>query len=148
MKSLLLLLFLGLGLNAQAAGPFLVSDPYTLQSDPNLNPVNFVINFLINGTAASPVAITATTLSNGQIILQYDLATLAAGHYTVTADAVNVFGGVSADSAPFPFTKGVPAPPANLRISPVLLTWVPAFLRTPKTSSPTPLRKPLAPSFS
>jgi len=127
------------------AGPFLVSDPYVLANDPNLNPVSFIIH----GLGASDITITATTLSNGNIVLEYDLATLPNGQYSVDAAAVNVFEGESPfSSPPFAFTRGVPGPPMNLRISQTMLTWVPFGSRTRKTSHPSPLRPPLVPSFS
>jgi hypothetical protein len=144
MKTLLTLLVIVLASQAYGA-PFLVSDPYTIQSDPNLNPVSFVIH----GLGASDITIGATQLSNGTIILEYDLATLPNGQYQVDAAAINVFGGESTFSAPpFAFTKGVPGPPQNLRISPTLLTWVPFGSATQRTSFRIPLRRALAPSLS
>lgn len=136
----LLLLVPSLGHGA----PFLVSDPYVPQSDPNLNPTMFVIH----GLGASDITINATTLSGGNLVLEYDLATLPNGTYHVTAAAVNVFGGESPFSAPpFDFTKGVPGAPTNLRISPTMLTWVPFGSKTRVTSSRMLLRRPLAPSL-
>jgi hypothetical protein len=120
MKQMLLLVAIlaTLSLSIARAAPFLVSDPYVPQSDPNLNPTQFVIQ----GLSASPVTINATTLSGGNIVLEYDLATLGNGTYHVTAAAVNIFGGESPfSSPPFDFTKGVPGVPTNLRISPTLL---------------------------
>jgi hypothetical protein len=115
---LLLLVAIVATLSVARAAPFLVSDPYVPQSDPNLNPTQFVIQ----GLSASPVTINATTLSGGNIVLEYDLATLGNGTYHVTAAAVNIFGGQSPfSSPPFDFTKGVPGVPTNLRISPTLL---------------------------
>lgn len=142
MKTLLVLLALA---NTAWAAPFLVSDPYVVASDPNLNPVQFVIH----GIGTADITINATTLSNGNLVLEYDLATLPNGQYSVDAAAVNVFGGESPfSSPPFAFTKGVPAPPSNLRISPTMLVWVPIFGKTRITSHPSPLRPPLHPSFS
>lgn len=141
---LLLLLSLLLTAVRLSAAPFLVSDQYTQQSDPNLNPTQFVIH----GIGGSDITINATTLSSGNIVLQYDLATLPNGTYSVTAAAVNIFGGESPFSAPpFAFTKGVPAPPSNLRISPTLLAWVPLHSKTRMTSNRIPLRRLSAPSF-
>ena len=133
-------------LSAQAFGaPFLVSDPYVQASDPNMNPVQFVIH----GLTATDVTVQATQLSNGTLVLQYDLATLPNGQYAVTAAAINIFGGESTFSAPpFAFTKGVPAPPSNLRISPTMLVWVPTSSLLPARKRPLPLLRPLAPSFS
>jgi hypothetical protein len=105
-------------LSIARAAPFLVSDPYVPQSDPNLNPTQFVIQ----GLSASPVTINATTLSSGNIVLEYDLASLPNGTYHVTAAAVNIFGGESPfSSPPFDFTRGVPGTPTGLRISPTML---------------------------
>ena len=116
MRTILLTLFLLT--NAALASPFLISDPYVVQSDPNLNPVKFVIH----GLGTTDVTINATTLANSNIVLEYDLATLPNGTYAVTAAALNIFGGQSPFSAPpFDFTKGVPGTPTNLRISPTML---------------------------
>jgi hypothetical protein len=116
MKTLLIAGILSLKYAAFAA-PFLVSDDYVPQSDPNLNPTQFILT----GLAATPTTINATTRSTGNIVLEYDLANLANGKYTVTAAAQNIFGGVSVESAPFIFTKGVPGTPTNLRIVPSML---------------------------
>jgi hypothetical protein len=100
------------------AAPFLVSDPYIPQSDPNLNPVSFVIR----GITATDITVTATTLTGGNLVLEYDLATLGNGTYHVQAAALNIFGGESPfSSPPFDFTKGVPGTPSNLHISPTML---------------------------
>lgn len=114
----LVFLFLLFVIGKVLGAPYLVCDPYIQQADPNLNPTSFVIN----GIGGNPITINATTLSNGTIILQYDLAALPNGTYHVSAAAVNIFGGESPfSSPPFDFTKGVPSPPTNLRISPILL---------------------------
>lgn len=111
------LLVLILAVAARAA-PFLVSDQYIPQSDPNLNPVGFIIH----GLGASDITVNATTLSSGNVVLEYDLGTLPKGTFHVTAAAVNIFGGQSPfSSPPFDFTNGVPATPSNLRISSTLL---------------------------
>jgi len=143
MKSLSFVLWL-LIVGTVSAAPFLVSDPYVPASDPNLNPTQFIIH----GLSASDITINATTLSGGNLVLEYDLATLPNGQYTVTAAALNIFGGESPFSVPFAFTKGVPGVPTNLHISPVMLTWIPFGSRIPRISSPSPLRRPLALSFS
>lgn len=115
MKIFIVLLLL---IQGAIAAPYLVSDPYVPQSDPNLNPTQFIIH----GLTATDVTINATTLSGGNLILEYDLATLPNGTYHVTAAAVNIFGGASPFSnPPFDFTKGVPGVPSNLHISPTLL---------------------------
>src|SRR5215471_4570141 len=126
MKRLAFVFLILLATGAQAA-PFLVCDPYVLNTDPNLNPVEFVIH----GLSGTDITINATTLSNGNLVLEYDLQTLPNGQYSVSAAAVNVFGGESPfSSPPFAFTKGVPAPPSNLRISQTMLVWVPTYGRT------------------
>lgn len=140
-------LFILLILTATAtAAPFLVSDAYVFNSDPNMNPVEFVIH----GLGATDITINATTLSNGSLVLEYDLQTLPNGQYSVSAAAVNIFGGESTFSTPpFAFTKGVPMPPGNLRISQTMLVWVPTSGRKPITRRHvSPLRPPSAPSFS
>jgi hypothetical protein len=96
------------------ASPFLVCDPYPAGLDQNTMPVSFILKGLSANAISTPVQVN----QDGTIQLHYDLSTLGNGNYTVIADAVNVFGGVSPDSAPFVFTKGVPAPPSNLRIVP------------------------------
>lgn len=107
------LLFLAL-IQGVAATPFLVCDPVTPQSDPNLNPVLYDIT----GLAAQPISSAAFHNTDGTLQLKYDLSTLPNGTYAVTASAVNVFGGASAASAVLNFTKGAPGTPTNLRIVP------------------------------
>lgn len=118
MKRIVLILLL-VAVCGQAA-PFLQSNQYAPQSDPNLNPTQFVIEGL--GGTNNQITINATTLASGNIVLQYDLATLPNGTYSVTAAAINIFGGQSPfSSPPFAFTKGVPAPPSSLTISQTML---------------------------
>lgn len=107
-----LLLFLVIGV--ARASPFLVCDPYPAGLDQSTMPVSFVLK----GLAQNPISVQAQVNQDGTVQLHYDLSTLGNGTYTVLADAVNVFGGISPDSSPFTFTKGVPAPPSNLRIVP------------------------------
>jgi spore coat protein U-like protein len=107
---LLLLLFAG----RAYASPFLVCDPYPANADPSVTPATFILK----GLSTNPIMTGAQVNPDGTVQLHYDLATLSFGNYTVIADAVNVFGGVSLDSAPFVFTAGIPAPPANLKIVP------------------------------
>ena len=76
------------------------------------------VSFVIKGLSANPFSTPAFTNQDGTIQLKYDLSQLAHGTYSVTASALNVFGGSSLDSAPFSFTVGVPAVPTNLRIIP------------------------------
>jgi hypothetical protein len=109
-------LLLALMVIAQAClgSPFLVCDPYPAGLDQSTMPVSFVLT----GLSSSPLSTPATTNQDGTIQLHYDLSQLAHGTYTVTASAVNVFGGVSGASAPFSFTSGVPGVPTNIRIVP------------------------------
>lgn len=111
---LCLLLAFALGASSQAA-PFLISDTYPA----GLSQATMPTKFIIKGLSASAITTGATTNSDGTIMLHFDLATIANGSYTVTADAVNALGGISPDSLPFSFTVGVPAVPSNLRISPL-----------------------------
>jgi hypothetical protein len=113
MIKLALLTLLSLACLAQAS-PFLVCDPYPAGLAQAVMPVSFVVT----GLSANPLSVPATTNSDGTIQLHYDLSALGNGTYTVTAAAVNVFGGLSGNSAPFTFTSGVPAVPTNLRITP------------------------------
>lgn len=96
------------------ASPFLVCDPYPAGLSQAVMPVSFILK----GLSANPISTPATINQDGTIQLHYDLGSLSNGTYTVIADAVNVFGGVSPDSGPFVFTNGVPAAPSNLRIVP------------------------------
>ena len=96
------------------ASPFLTADPYPA----GLSSATMPINFILKGLSANPITTPATVNPDGTIQLHYDLSSLGNGTYTIIADAVNVFGGVSPDSAPFTFTVGVPATPTNLRIVP------------------------------
>jgi hypothetical protein len=110
--------FLCLGLLLLAsrlcAAPFLVCDTNPLNGDSSLN----VATYLITGLGTTPISVQATTDNAGGQFLHYDLATLPNGHYTVTAAALNAFGISSPESAPLTFTKGAPATPLNLRLSP------------------------------
>jgi hypothetical protein len=96
------------------ATPFLVCDPYPAGADPSVTPVTFILKGLGNNSINTGAQVNP----DGTIQLHYDLGSLSFGTYTVLADAVNVFGGVSPDSPPFTFTNGIPAPPNNLRIVP------------------------------
>jgi hypothetical protein len=103
--------------NVAIATPFLVCDEYPFQSESGLN----IASFTIGGLPGSPITVPATVdpTSNGQY-LHYDLAnvTLVNGEaYTVTAFATNTYG-TSGPPATVIFTRGVPAAPGNLRISP------------------------------
>jgi hypothetical protein len=113
MKTIFLILWLLLAQTAVAT-PFLVCDPYPAGADPSVTPTTFVLK----GLGANPIMTAAQVNPDGTVQLHYDLATLSNGNYTVLVDAVNIFGGVSPDSAPFVFTAGIPAAPANLQIVP------------------------------
>jgi hypothetical protein len=110
------LLCLGLLLVASrvCAAPFLTCDTNPLNADSTLN----VATYVITGLGTSPISVNASTDASGGQFLHYDLATLPNGKYTVMAAAVNAFGNSSAESAPLSFTKGAPATPLNLRLSP------------------------------
>jgi hypothetical protein len=105
--------WLGLTHGAKAS-PFLVCDPYPAGLDQSTMPVSFVLK----GLSAQPLSVPVQTNQDGTIQLHYDLSQQPHGTFTVVADAVNVFGGASPDSAPFVFTVGTPTAPTNLRIVP------------------------------
>jgi hypothetical protein len=113
LRTLFLVILLAASVQALAA-PFLVADPYPAGLDQFTMPVSFILK----GLSANPLSVAATTNQDGTIQLRYDLAQQPHGSFTVIVDAVNVFGGVSPDSAPFTFTSGVPAVPTSLRIVP------------------------------
>ena len=115
MKTVLIVLFM-LALRANAA-PFLVCDEYPFMTESGLN----VASFTVGGLPGSPITVPATInpTSQGQF-LHYDLAnvTLVNGQtYTITAFATNIYGASGAPGTVV-FTRGVPAAPGNLRISP------------------------------
>ena len=105
-----------LAVSAKAA-PFLVCDPYAVNTEAGLN----VTQFVINGLATTGITVPATVAADGTQYLHYDLALAVLTNgtkYTLSVNAVNGYGGVS-DPSTLIFTKGVPAPPSNLRISPI-----------------------------
>lgn len=115
MKTLLLIL-LALA-NVAWGSPFLVCDEFPFQTEGGLN----IATFTIGGLPGSPITVPATVnpTSQGQY-LHYDLANviLVSGNsYTITAFATNVYG-TSGPPATVVFTKGVPAAPSGLKISP------------------------------
>jgi hypothetical protein len=115
MKPLRTLLIILLVSSTRAlSSPFLVCDTNPLNADSTLN----VATYVITGLGTSPISVKASTDASGGQFLHYDLATLPNGKYTVMAAAVNAFGNSSPESAPLTFTKGAPATPANLRLSP------------------------------
>jgi hypothetical protein len=112
MKKLISLLIpLFATLSAHAA-PFLVCDPYPKAT----SSLQAVSKFTVTGLGASAITVPATVNSDGTQVLHYDLSALPNGTYTVTAAAVNGFGG-SAVSAPFTFTSGIPSTPTNISLS-------------------------------
>jgi hypothetical protein len=111
-----ILLLLALVARIQAA-PFLVSDEYPFMSEGGLNVAAFTVGGLPGGAVTVPATVNPS--SQGQY-LHYDLAqvVLVSGQsYSITAFATNVYG-LSGPPATVVFTRGVPAAPANLRISP------------------------------
>jgi hypothetical protein len=112
MKYLLLTILLAGFVHALMAAPFLACDPYPVQAESGLNVTSFILTGLGN-----PVTVTATINTDGSQFLHYDLGALPRGQYTVTASAVNGYGGVSSPTLPFTFTLGVPVAPNNLRLS-------------------------------
>jgi hypothetical protein len=112
MKAILLIL-LALASKLFAA-PYLTCDINPLNTDNSLN----VVSYVITGLGANPITVQATTDANGGQYLHYDLATLPNGQYSVTAAALNYLGLSSPQTAPLTFTKGAPATPLNLRLSP------------------------------
>jgi len=114
MKTFALLLLLG----AKAfAAPFLVCDPYAVNTEAGLN----VTQFVINGLATTGITVPATVAADGTQYLHYDLALAVLTNgtkYMISVNAVNGYGGIS-DPSTLSFTKGVPAPPSNLRINPI-----------------------------
>lgn len=90
------------------SSPFLVCDPYPATSP---QPDAFLVTV---GTAA-PVTVPATKETDGGVILKWDLAGIGEGAKTVKVRAKSAWG-ESADSLPFAFMPGVPAPPGGIRI--------------------------------
>jgi hypothetical protein len=114
MKIIFAFLLWLIGAAVAFASPFLVCDPYPVGQNQFVTPSAFIVK----GLSANPISTGAQVNQDGTVQLHYDLGSLGNGSYTVIADAVNVFGGVSPDSPPFTFTVGLPAPPGNLRIVP------------------------------
>lgn len=104
---LLVLCLAGVG-TAQAAGPYLVCDPYAASAAVT----SFTVFWDGSTTGVTAVVFTDTTGT----YLHLDLSTLANGAHTVKVRAKNQWG-ESADSLPFAFTKQVPLAPLNIRIS-------------------------------
>jgi hypothetical protein len=113
-KIIFAFLLWSVGAAVALASPFLVCDPYPAGQNQFVTPSAFIVK----GLSANPISTGAQVNQDGTVQLHYDLGSLGNGSYTVIADAVNGFGGVSPDSPPFTFTVGLPAPPGNLRIVP------------------------------
>lgn len=106
-----LLALFALSTSATAA-PFLVCDTYPTTSAQAM-PTEFVVT--ISG-AAQPIVSPAEAVQGG-VRLHLDLGPLnLTGARTVTAKARNQWG-ESANSAPFSFTAGSPAPPGTIGLS-------------------------------
>lgn len=111
----LVLFFLFFAATALAT-PFLVCDPYPANTEAGLN----VGSFVINGLSTNAITTAATIKSDGTQVLDYDLGTVPLTNgtkYTISVYAVNNYG-AAGDPATVVFTKGIPAPPGNLRLSP------------------------------
>jgi hypothetical protein len=93
---------------AQAAGPYLVCDPYAA----SVAVTSFTVFW---DGATTGISAPVFTDATGTYI-HLDLSTLANGAHTVKVRANNQWG-QSADSLPFAFTKTIPTAPLNLRIS-------------------------------
>jgi hypothetical protein len=99
MKKLILILAI-LFLAAPAfSAPFLVTDPQA-----------GVVGYEITGLG-EPV----TFVAQADGSLKYDLASVNSGTYTLTVAACNMWG--CSSTAPFGFSKQVPAAPVGLRIA-------------------------------
>ena len=117
MRNILLAVLFCLNAAPLLAAPFLVCDQYPFETETGLNVASFTISGLPGAAVTVPATIDPT--SKGAY-LHYDLAsvTLVNGTvYTITAFATNTYG-LSGPSATVVFTRGVPAAPGNLRISP------------------------------
>jgi hypothetical protein len=113
MRTFLLLL---LSVGRLVAAPFLVCDPYPVQTQSTLN----IAAFNVTGLTPQPFNVNATIAGDGTQSLHYDLSqvTLTNGQtYTVQVFAVNNLG-IAGPSSSLTFQLGVPAAPSNLRISP------------------------------
>ena len=116
MKALLILSLL-LCARIVVASPFLVCDEYPFMTEGGLNVASFTIGGLPGGSVTTPATVNPT--SQGQY-LHYDLANVAFVNgysYSISVNATNVYGS-SGPPATVVFTRGVPAAPGNLRISP------------------------------
>ncbi len=93
---------------AQAAGPYLVCDPYAAA----VGVTSFTVFWDGATTGVSAPVLTDATGT----YLHLDLTSLSNGSHTVKVRAKNSWG-ESLDSAPFAFVKQVPPTPLNIRIS-------------------------------
>jgi hypothetical protein len=102
MMKRLLILAIVLFASQAAAAPFLVCEPYLPQEG--------VVKFQVTIDAAA--AVDSVPAANA---LHHDMAAVATGAHTVKVRACNVWG-CGADSAPFTFTKSIPAAPTTISI--------------------------------
>lgn len=110
MKLFTLGLLLSLSALAQAA-PFIVSDPYAASA---IQPSEFRLK--LDGSATEVVSPWVADLA-GLKYFKYDGGPLSNGSHTIVVKACNA-AECSADSPPFPFVRGAPAVPVNLRLVP------------------------------
>jgi len=96
------------------AAPFLICDPYPGGAG-HVVPITFVLIF----DGGTPVETPAFNNPDGSVKLNYDLSAIVAGTHTVTAAARDLWGGTSAPSSPFTFTKPATPPvvPTNINIT-------------------------------
>lgn len=103
--------FLLMFVQAVVGAPFLVCDPYPTTAQ---QPISFLVSF-DGGTA---IETGVETLADGGVRLHYDLSSLANGNHSVVVQAKDIWGRVSAPSAPFSFVKPAnpPGVPSNIKI--------------------------------
>ena len=101
-------MFLGM-VNAVQAAPLLVCDPA-----PTSDAVTQV-QVTSNGVAGAWITYTTQVVGGTLVCVLQDLAPLSNGNYSVTAKFRNSWGD-SVASAPFTFTKALPAAPSGMGI--------------------------------
>ena len=113
MKTLIVFLVL---MGRSFAAPFLVCDPYPVQTEAGLS----IAAFNISGLSAQSFNVAAQINTDGTQQLHYDLALspLVNGQqYTISVFAINAYG-LGGAAAQLVFTRGIPSTPSNLRIAP------------------------------
>lgn len=104
------ILALGLALFSVAqAAPLLVCDPASASDQVTHSQVT------VNGVPGAWVTYSTQTITGVTYCVLQDLASLAAGNYTVTAKFRNAWGD-SVASSPFTFTKTLPVAPGGMAI--------------------------------